>query len=588
MKKQIMTGIDGKRVVIQTPETDEEVRRLCMEGIPGPVSFGQAAKAEAHDERWVTLKKSEEGKGRKLLLDDSGNIIGGDVPKSAQGKSLKEAFTELKSKVTPKPLGTEKPSKKVSEETAEQFIDKTLAAYGLQPDGSPLKKEQPKGNLPQGEQPAIPEEKQIKAMNKKLRIAMFGKDLDDPSDVAQKQREEAKDSLVKTLVAPLSKNEAVLDFVYADMGYTKEEAEDKLRRGVMSAEDVSRNVEFAVNSWIHGWAETSADNNPKALAMQRAAQEVFNLTEAKTGHFPVFSSSFEDGLVTPDDLKAKRSELEYVSDRMSMLREQLANDYSLRTDREAYDRKLNEYSKLGEQRLELEERVVLIEKALSASRSLPAYKAFLKAQYDETQAYFKKHGITHLNLYRGMGGVPLPEKTEADQKATKKLEALKIRMEEAKRPLAKINEELFNMTSKASSLSSVYASPAYKLRKAEQEKLRTKYSAAYAEYRAQKDLLENRPAVGEADLALQPISSFSTSYRTARGFGSGGDTQTVIACVVPVEHILSTAKTGFGCLSEGEVTVLAHKLKGKRITQSRMGDLPQTEAEFLSAVGKLV
>lgn len=39
-------------------------------------------------EHWVTIKKSEEGKGRKVLLDKDGNIIGGDVPKSFQGKHI--------------------------------------------------------------------------------------------------------------------------------------------------------------------------------------------------------------------------------------------------------------------------------------------------------------------------------------------------------------------------------------------------------------------------------------------------------------------------------------------------------------------
>ena len=46
----------------------------------------------ATDNKWITMKGSEEGKGRKILLDDQGNIIGGDVPKSVQGKPLKGAF----------------------------------------------------------------------------------------------------------------------------------------------------------------------------------------------------------------------------------------------------------------------------------------------------------------------------------------------------------------------------------------------------------------------------------------------------------------------------------------------------------------
>ena len=78
MKEQVLTGIDGKRVVIQTPENAEDLQKLYRAGTPGPVAFFPPDEAEAHDERWVTIKKSEEGKGRKLLLSDDGKILGGE------------------------------------------------------------------------------------------------------------------------------------------------------------------------------------------------------------------------------------------------------------------------------------------------------------------------------------------------------------------------------------------------------------------------------------------------------------------------------------------------------------------------------
>ena len=45
---------------------------------------------KAMDDKWVTINKgeSEESTGRKVKLDDNGNIIGGDLPKSMQGKPI--------------------------------------------------------------------------------------------------------------------------------------------------------------------------------------------------------------------------------------------------------------------------------------------------------------------------------------------------------------------------------------------------------------------------------------------------------------------------------------------------------------------
>lgn len=48
---------------------------------------------------WITLgKKDGEGPARRVLLDKSGKIIGGDLPKEVQGEKLPEAAKELKEK----------------------------------------------------------------------------------------------------------------------------------------------------------------------------------------------------------------------------------------------------------------------------------------------------------------------------------------------------------------------------------------------------------------------------------------------------------------------------------------------------------
>ena len=463
------------------------------------------------DEKWITIKKGEEGKGRKLLLDDKGNIIGGDVPKSAQGKSLKEAFTELKEKVSGKsskssqredsgnPLSKEEMQKEIAEKALAPLVEQGLVSYSKTA-VSPLAEVLVPTNS------TAPDEKQLQQMNKKLRVAMFGKDLEYASDVTQKQREEAKSKIVDSLSLRLKANEAFLAALRAEA--------EELGYDPSNSPDI---VSMKVRALISGWATTSADSSKQALNMQRAAQELFNLTEATTAHFPIVDDIERIKRIKQDFDFREREYLSAVKKQKQEnldLEERFASgeisvqlrDKGLRYAQERVDDKWRAR----------EEARSFFEQEMGKEQIIKSgYQSFLQAQYDETQAYFKKHGITHLTLYRGMGGVPLSERIE-------------------------------------------------------------------------KDLLKNRSVVGEADLALQPISSFSTSYRTARSFGAGHETQTVVACMVPVEHILSTAKTGFGCLSEGEVTVLAHKLKGKRITQSRVGDLPQTEAEFLNAVGKLV
>lgn len=48
----------------------------------------------AMDDKWITVGAGKEGGGgHKVLLDDQGNVKGGSIPKSAQGKPIGEAFS---------------------------------------------------------------------------------------------------------------------------------------------------------------------------------------------------------------------------------------------------------------------------------------------------------------------------------------------------------------------------------------------------------------------------------------------------------------------------------------------------------------
>ena len=62
-------------------------------------------------------------------------------------------------------------------------------------------------------------------------------------------------------------------------------------------------------------------------------------------------------------------------------------------------------------------------------------------------------------------------------------------------------------------------------------------------------------AVGRDHLKLQPASSFSTNFGTAKTFSKGS---TILFSTIPVEQCLGSYLTGFGCTSEHEVVVLAH------------------------------
>lgn len=64
-----------------------------------------------------------------------------------------------------------------------------------------------------------------------------------------------------------------------------------------------------------------------------------------------------------------------------------------------------------------------------------------------------------------------------------------------------------------------------------------------------------KKATGKCKVKLQPASSFSANYQTARSFAGAG---TVFMAKVPASQVLSTYLTGFGCSSEHEVVVMAH------------------------------
>ena len=145
-----------------------------------------------------------------------------------------------------------------------------------------------------------------------------------------------------------------------------------LQPGDFSYEDyATRKAIVAVNvrDLVDTWATTSGDSNLKALLIQEAARQEFGLTDVR------------------------------MKDLLAIAQENDALNY--------YD----------DPHLWTTAQYVRYTTTLE-SREFGGYRAFVRAQYDETQAMLEKHGITEVLLYRG-GSVPegtipggLPEEHE--------------------------------------------------------------------------------------------------------------------------------------------------------------------------------
>lgn len=190
------------------------------------------------------------------------------------------------------------------------------------------------------------------------------------------------------------------------------------------AEESLRSIsQTEVSRLVQEWAHTSADSNPVSLAMQLAARDEFGLVDAVLDHL--------DKAILDDIAQYGTGDL------------------------------------------------------LAQSR-MPAYQAFLRAQYDVTQDYLKATNVDEVVLYRG---AVLP--------------------------------------------GDIYS----------------------AEAQEAASMLWNGTLL---DVELQPLSSFSIDMQTAFKFADhgAGDASTVMVVRVPADRILSTCRTGYGCLQEGEFVIL--------------------------------
>ncbi len=194
-----------------------------------------------------------------------------------------------------------------------------------------------------------------------------------------------------------------------------------------------------IREYIAEWASTSADDSKQAILVQKIAQQEFGLEDAKMDHFSQgVLEDVEFYLGEDDDRKRGETLEKYV---------------------------------------ETERRFII---------------KFLRAQYNETQKFFKDSGVKEIYVYRGMSFY-----------------------DESLIPpnLIKFTKEHDNYD-------------------------------------------KNNLLVGRVGIDLQPISSYALNPKEAIGFAKSRNFPFTIASKIPVERVLSTSRTGFGCLDESEITVL--------------------------------
>ena len=173
-------------------------------------------------------------------------------------------------------------------------------------------------------------------------------------------------------------------------------------------------------------------------------------------------------------------------------------------------------------------------------------KKMIQAQYDQTQKWFAERKYKpddEIVLYRGLksgkelgGRVGLPPEKQV------LLDQVKALMNIYELPVAK---EKYHKLLKENNLT----------------------DSEFVELQKKEHAL-SEPPPANGTVKLQPLSSFSSSYDVATGFGKPKEGGVVFACRVPVKDIFSHPKTGYGCTDEREFVVLGGDKKFVMVKQS--------------------
>lgn len=147
----------------------------------------------------------------------------------------------------------------------------------------------------------------------------------------------------------------------------------------------------------------------------------------------------------------------------------------------------------------------------ATSKGGGVYKDFLRSQYNDTQDRFKALGINEMTLARGARWNPGQTQWSG---------------EESPKPKPFVSYAI-NQTS--------------------------------------------RNGASEQYVRTRPLSSWTSNPQTAEAFANGGKIGMVTYATVPVEQILSSAKTGLGCLHEHEFVVLGGRFRSIATARKNAG-----------------
>lgn len=215
-----------------------------------------------------------------------------------------------------------------------------------------------------------------------------------------------------------------------------------------------------VSILINGWAATSNDDDYRAMWMQKMAAEEFGVPlsawqQDKIDTMERTAAAFEaDNLSIPNQLMSPLEAMEHENPNIHV--------WSAGTDQDAHE---------------------------------GVGRAFLRAQYDSTQSFFREQGITEVVAYRGQ----------------------------------QMSTDVFIP--------------------------RTESNPNEGHFGSNPSIPKEGDLLPGADNAME---SWSLDQTTAEDFAafSWGVVGYVERMVIPVERILSTPFTGYGCLAEGEIVVL--------------------------------
>jgi hypothetical protein len=319
-------------------------------------------------------------------------------------------------------------------------------------------------------------------------------------------------------------------------------------------EDVLR-TRNAVANLVSAWATTSADNDRVSLSIQAAASQEFG---APAAHL-------DDKLGAPPEKRDMTPALVVAVDALIQENYDAIPPAALTGDTSSYEWAIRLLAALRDSRAAKDQAQVArvlghVEHELAAQPRTPAQqddpglRAFVRAEYDNTQQWLKSHHVTQATLYRGMafkngvatiGDLP-PGLTTSLADLGISDTWLRDNAEITTRLLVQELEERI----RDGKITGGFV-PIARNVQARVKELTVDDGNPFP----------SGPS-GDVPIQLQPISSFAYTFEEAQRFTHGitgdgnGDNAAIVAATVPAERIFSTPFTGIGSLQEDEVTVI--------------------------------